>query len=499
MCRFINVDNLINHLQTDHEKDINITARTFSNFELFLQFKDEFEKSTSSFFVLNSSPKQRAGGYLCYYYYCNRSGCYTPKGKGKRELKIQRSSKIGSHCTAYIRARKYLESNEVCVDICDYHIHERELCHLRLPDSLRHTIAAKLNDGVTISTIMDSIRDNVDKTDRAILACCQDVHNVRHQYNMDGIKLHANDYESVSLFIQSMAIEQGDDNPIIMFKEQDKEQPSNLNDLSKDDFLVAIQTSFQADMLTKFGGNAVCMDSTHGTNSYDFFLITLLVLDELGEGIPVCWIISNREDATVIRQVLLKVKERCGNIQAKIFMSDDANNFFNAWQGTFSIAGTKKLLCAWHLDKSFRSGLQKHVKSKTKQLEVYHQLRVLLNEGEESLFRLRLQQFISSLSDDADLIDYKEYFLKEYVQRLEQWAPCFRVATAVNTNMAVEAFHRSLKVCYMEKKNNRRIDRLIHILLKIGRDKVFERIIKTQKGKTTYRLSEINKRHKVAV
>ena len=50
----------------------------------------------------------------------------------------------------------------------------------------------------------------------------------------------------------------------------------------------------------------------------------------------------------------------------------------------------------------------------------------------------------------------------------------------------------------MEKKQNRRIDRLLHILLKIARDKVFGRVIKTQKGKMTYRLSEINKRHQVA-
>ena len=57
-----------------------------------------------------------------------------------------------------------------CVEICDHHIHEQLLCHLRLPDSLRMTIAAKLNDGVTISTILDSIRDNIDKVDRGALS-----------------------------------------------------------------------------------------------------------------------------------------------------------------------------------------------------------------------------------------------------------------------------------------------------------------------------------------
>ena len=123
---------------------------------------------------------------------------------------------------------------------------------------------------------------------------------------------------------------------------------------------------------------------------------------------------------------------------------------------------------------------------------------VLLSEGEEVSFQLRLQQFISWLSNDEDLAQRLEYFQKGYVHQLEQWALCYRIAAVANTNMAVEAFHHSLEVCCMEKKHNCRIDRLLHILPKIARDKVFERVLKTQKGKMTYRLSEINRSHKAA-
>ena len=48
--------------------------------------------------------------------------------------------------------------------------------------------------------------------------------------------------------------------------------------------MIGIQTSFQRDILKRFGTEAVCMDSTNGTNMYDFFLITILILDDLGEG-----------------------------------------------------------------------------------------------------------------------------------------------------------------------------------------------------------------------
>ena len=139
-------------------------------------------------------------------------------------------------------------------------------------------------------------------------------------------------------------------------------------------------------MLLKFGSEVVCMDSTHGTNVYDFYLVTILDLDDYGEGVPVAWLITNHEDTSAVRQFLLKVREKCGDIDTKFFMRNDTDNFYNGWKGVFSVSKTKKLICAWHVDKSWRSGMQQHVKTSSKQAEVYHHLRVLLQEGSEGGF-----------------------------------------------------------------------------------------------------------------
>ena len=66
---------------------------------------------------------------------------------------------------------------------------------------------------------------------------------------------------------------------------------------------MAIQTEFQCDAMKKFAGNGrvVCVDATHGTNVYDFFLITVMVLDDYCEG---AWCISDREDSSVLSQFL---------------------------------------------------------------------------------------------------------------------------------------------------------------------------------------------------
>ena len=47
----------------------------------------------------------------------------------------------------------------------------------------------------------------------------------------------------------------------------------------------------------------VCVDATQGTNAYEFKLITLLVVDEHGEGFPVAWCIANREDRVLLIEV----------------------------------------------------------------------------------------------------------------------------------------------------------------------------------------------------
>ena len=74
----------------------------------------------------------------------------------------------------------------------------------------------------------------------------------------------------------------------------------------------------------KFSNDTVCIDSTHGTNMYDFNLITFVVVDEYGEGVPVAWMIANREDSVILTEFLTALKQRTGDLKPTWFMSDDA-------------------------------------------------------------------------------------------------------------------------------------------------------------------------------
>ncbi len=125
-------------------------------------------------------------------------------------------------------------------------------------------------------------------------------------------------------------------NPVLFYEGQGQTPSKECEQLSANDFAVGIQTPLQADMLMQFSfESVVCVDSTHGTNGYDFNLVTLVVVDEHGEGFPVAWCISNREDKTLIQIFCDSIKTNIGTLSPKYFMSDLAEQFYSAWTVAF--------------------------------------------------------------------------------------------------------------------------------------------------------------------
>ena len=249
-------------------------------------------------------------------------------------------------------------------------------------------------------------------------------------------------------------------------------------------------------MLKQFGSNAICIDSTHGSNAYHFNLTSIVIVDDYGEGLPVGWMLSNKEDKQILIQFFRAIKQRVGNISPQWFMTDDAKQYHNAWLEVFGENNTRKILCAWHVDRVWRKALLQHIGEREIQVRIYHQLRLLLAETEESQFRVILQEFLTYT--EKHHYKFYNYFNIYYCKRVEQWASCYRKHTAVNTNMFVEAFHSVLKIVYLHHKQNRRVDVLLVTLLRIPKNKAFEQFHKMETGKLTHRVCEINKRHKAA-
>lgn len=93
--------------------------------------------------------------------------------------------------------------------------------------------------------------------------------------------MHEDDATSVSILIEKLRREPF--NPLLAFKPQGVTLPKYPL-LLKDSFLLAIQTEFQMQLFQRYSNKILCIDSTHGTNSYKFKLITCIVPDDFGSG-----------------------------------------------------------------------------------------------------------------------------------------------------------------------------------------------------------------------
>ena len=453
-----------------------------------MEWKKDVEKKSSSWFIQHRQARE-GQKYKTLWFYCNRSGDTRKRGAGKRSMKIQGSSKMNEHCSAFMKVMQDNTTKTVEVQHSLTHIgHNMKFGHLRMSEELRTSIAGKLARKIPVEAILDEIRDDLcGKLCRDHLTSKQDVHNIMHQFNINHVQKHTEDSTSINCWVHDLRDQVF--NIILCYKPQG--QPAY--GLPNKDFLLGFQTEFQRDTMIKYASSLVCIDSTHCTTGYDFLLITVLVKDDYGEGVPVAWLISNREDICALDPFFAELKLRVGNIEVGDFMSDDAGAFYNAWTRNFP-APKRQLLCAWHVDKAIRSNILRHVRNVDDQANLYRMVKLLQIETDKKEFKKQLQSFCAYAEDHYP--EFWKYFSSEFLQRQEMWGYCYRTSTAANTNMALESFHRVLKTCYLQRKRNRRVDHLLAALLKIARDKAFEAWGKWEKGKRTSKIKDISKRHK---
>lgn len=156
-------------------------------------------------------------------------------------------------------------------------------------------------------------------------------------------------------------------------------------------------------MLAKFGNETIYINSTHGKNIYEFYLTSLVVLDEYGSGIPIAFCISNEKYTITWTIFFRKLKEldSVSNLNSTVFISDDDNAFYNSRKEVFGPV-LVRLLCSWHADRSWRNKLLELISSTEKRALVYKSLRILLQATKFADFEAELEDFLVSIFADDE-------------------------------------------------------------------------------------------------
>lgn len=344
--------------------------------------------------------------------------------------------------------------------------------------------------------ILDDIRNDIscDNLERKYLISRKDVDNIRasSKVNIRDGKKHSVDAISIDMWVQENL--NSVDNCVLFYKKQDV-----VHDiLHSEDFCLIFMNTSQKYMLKLFSCNIICIDSTHGLNSYDFELTTLLIVDEYGEGFPCACMFTNRKDTFVFQIFFEHIKEAIGeSIAANVFMSDCTPVFYNAWLVVMKPC-KHQLYCSWHIDRAWQMNLNK-IKNAEKRKNVYKTLKVLQHVTDTDKFVESLKNFVHTLKEDVETEVFGEYFKNNYSNNFQLWATCCRKFCGINTNMYLESAHKTIKYFYLSGIKIKRLDRGLHGVLRYIRDKAIDRIIKQTKGKRTAHVQTILKRHKTSL
>ncbi len=102
------------------------------------------------------------------------------------------------------------------------------------------------------------------------------------------------------------------------------------------------------------------------------------------------------------------LKHQIGNVKLQWFMSDDAEQFYSAWIAVFN--KPRKLLCTWHIDRSWRRAISTMVKDQMNEVSLYHILRTLMEEVDETKFIEVFHSTVNYMKTNEGFEQFLQYF-----------------------------------------------------------------------------------------
>jgi hypothetical protein len=271
------------------------------------------------------------------------------------------------------------------------------------------------------------------------------------------------DHVSVDLAVQHYLKEQGDRSPIIYYRPRTEQE---------DHFSIGIQTESMRALLDEYSGNVVCMDTTHKCCTYHSYLLgTLLVLDSTGAGQPVAWFVVEGEKEEEMLPIFQVLQQRHPNLRPRYFMTDCADAFWNSWKSVFG-QDTKRLWCKFHYWRAWSRHIGQ-VSDANRQRELREMLKKLVQAATKIDFDMLCFQFEKvmkhpdfTMKKKGEVVGvFGDYFHDHYMTKGSLWARFGRLDSDVSCNMHLKSFHRTLKMRYLKRVANQRLDFLIHRLI----------------------------------
>lgn len=318
-------------------------------------------------FLLRKRTQSRNG--VTYYYYCNRHGSYTSSSVGRRNCSSKKvgvcEAKIVFHCHSILgkfTARYWQE-----------HSHEiglKNLKHVPLDPKHRKWALELIRSGLPILFVQERLQNKIfasfdesldeNSLTREALVDLQTLRNLKAMADREKYLLRPNDVDSTREWVRRL----GDD---VLFS---KFRGESHDFLDTGVFALSIFSKFQRKMYANHH-KLLCMDATHKITAYGFLLFSLVCMDDYGNGIPICFLITNSGLSECIEYWLHRFKAACA-IEPKVIMTDNDDAELQAVGKVFPSA--IKNLCWWHVLRAWRKNLVEKVKDKDIRESIWKQM-----------------------------------------------------------------------------------------------------------------------------
>ena len=74
-------------------------------------------------------------------------------------------------------------------------------------------------------------------------------------------------------------------------------------------------------------------------------------------------------------------------MSSRVFITDDAGAYWNAFSATMDCPSIKRLLCIWHIDRAWRKKLKELIKVEVSRIDLYQKLCLIRSESNEENFK----------------------------------------------------------------------------------------------------------------
>lgn len=245
---------------------------------------------------------------------------------------------------------------------CTTHSHDVEIRHNLIGRKTKRMLIALLEAGVPKSTILEQYCsfESYENINQKIITTL-DLRNIERRHVFNGIDRNKSDHENIcKLFelsgFRGYSFVDLDHDPSLTPKTiLHKLIPNTTKSMivyASDEML----HQFQKYPVTLF------VDGTHGTNKSKYSLISFVVADARGEGVPIMMVIAKTESKEILIPALEILHRLAPEAVAKVkvLVSDMAPSFINAWNHVFPDGNVRHVKCAWHLQNAWKRELLPH-------------------------------------------------------------------------------------------------------------------------------------------